>query len=132
MGIYPSNSTPLMCDGTLYGCDSMTGAMMAVDLDTGKRLWETNAPTTGKCDSPMHGTAFAVKNGDRYFLFAETGDLIVAKLTPAKYEELDRAKLIEPTGEAFGRKVVWSHPAFAEKKIFVRNDKEIAAFDLAK
>ena len=80
----------------------------------------------------MHGTAFAVRNGEHFYLFNESGHLIIAKLSPEKYEELGRAKLIEPTGEAFGRKVVWSHPAFADKKIFVRNDKEIAAFDLAK
>ena len=36
-----------------------------------------------------------------------------------------------PTGAAFGRKVVWSHPAFANKCIFVRNDKEVACFSLA-
>jgi len=131
-GFSPSNATPLISDGTLYGCDSATGAFHAVELATGKRLWETRAPVTDKDESVMHGTAFAVRNGDRHFLFSETGHLIVAKLTPEKYEELDRAKLVEPTGEAFGRKVVWSHPAFADKKIFVRNDKEIAAFDLAK
>ena len=131
-GFSPSNATPLISDGTIYGCDSATGAFGAVDLATGKRLWETRALLTDKDETLMHGTAFAVKNGERCFLFTETGHLIVAKLTPEKYEELDRAKLIEPTGEAFGRKVVWSHPAFADKKIFVRNDKEIAAFDLAK
>ena len=131
-GFSPSNATPLIADGTIYGCDSADGAFHAVDLATGKRLWETRAPVTDKDEPTMHGTAFAVRNGERHFLFAETGHLIVAKLTPEKYEELGRAKLIEPTGEAFGRKVVWSHPAFADKKIFVRNDKEIAAFDLAK
>jgi hypothetical protein len=78
-----------------------------------------------------HGTAFAVKNADRYFLFSETGDLIIARLTPEKYEEVSRANLLEPTGESFGRKVVWSHPAFADKKVFARNDKELVCFDLA-
>ena len=54
------------------------------------------------------------------------------KLSPTGYEEIDRAKVIEPTGTAFGRKVVWSMPAFADKKAFIRNDKEIIAVDLAK
>ena len=43
------------------------------------------------------GTAFLVKNGDRFFLFAETGDLIIAKLSPKGYEEISRAKILEPT-----------------------------------
>lgn len=132
LGLFSSNATPLIHGGTIYGCDGMTGAFQAVDLATGKRLWETQEPTTGKDDGLLHGTAFAVRNGEHFYLFNESGHLIIAKLTPEKYAELGRAKLIEPTGEAFGRKVVWSHPAFADKKIFVRNDKEIAAFDLAK
>lgn len=77
------------------------------------------------------GTAFVVKNGDHYYLFAETGDLVIAKLSAKGYEEVSRAKLVEPTGAVFGRKVVWSHPAFANKCVFVRNDKEIACFSLA-
>jgi len=28
--------------------------------------------------------------------------------------------------------VVWSHPAFANRNVLVRNDKEIASFSLAK
>ena len=47
--------------------------------------------------------------------------------------EIDRAKgLMAQTQTAFGRKVVWCMPAFAGKTMFVRNDKELAAFDLAK
>jgi hypothetical protein len=40
--------------------------------------------------------------------------------------------VIEPTGTAFGRKVVWCMPAFADKKLFVRNDKELICVDLAR
>jgi len=132
--IYPSNATPLFHDGTLYGCDCMSGHFKAVDLDSGKRLWETAAPTRGlgKSDGQKHGTAFAVRNAEHFYLLSETGELIIAKLTREKYTELARSKLIEPTGEAFGRKVAWSHPAFADQCIFVRNDVEIACFSLAK
>ena len=44
---------------------------------------------------------------------------------------MSRAKLIEPTNPVFGRKVVWSHPAYANKCVFVRNDKELACYSLA-
>ncbi len=77
-------------------------------------------------------TAFITKNGDRFFFFAETGHLVIGKLTKTGYEEIDRAKVIDPTGAAFGRKVVWCAPAYADKKAFVRNDKEIICVDLAK
>ena len=54
-----------------------------------------------------------------------------AKLTPEKYQELSRARLIEPDNRDPGRHVVWSHPAFANKCIYVRNDKEIVCVSLA-
>ena len=73
-----------------------------------------------------------MKNGDRFFFFAETGHLVIGKLTKTGYEEIDRAKVIDQTGAAFGRKVVWSAPAYADKMAFIRNDKEIICVDLAK
>ena len=66
-------------------------------------------------------------------LFNESGNMIIARLTPKGYEELDRAKLLEPTNRyAAGRTVVWSHPAFANQTIFARNDKEIVAVSFKK
>jgi outer membrane protein assembly factor BamB len=101
-----------------------------VKLETGERLWDTYAPTTG-ADRGNSGTAFLVKNDDVSFLMSETGHLIIARLSPEGYEELGRAKLLEPTGDAFGRAVVWSHPAFAHRCIFARNDKELICVSLA-
>ena len=104
--------------------------MRAVEFKTGKRLWQTLEPTTG--DRPQNsGTAFLTKNGDRYFLFNEKGELVIAELSKTGYKEISRSPLLEPTGEAFGRKVVWSHPAYADKSIFARNDKEIVRVSLA-
>jgi hypothetical protein len=64
--------------------------------------------------------------------FAETGHIVFGKLTVKGYEEIDRAKVIEQTNNAFGRKVIWCAPAYADKKMYVRNDKEIICVDLAK
>jgi outer membrane protein assembly factor BamB len=134
-GVYPVNATPLIEDGIIYGVDQ-PGSLRAVKLATGERLWGTQQPVTGKQDKderPVNsGTAFLVKNGDRHFLFGETGHLIIAKLSPTGYEEIGRAKLLEPTNECFGRPVVWSHPAFANKCVYARNDKEIVCYSLAK
>jgi outer membrane protein assembly factor BamB len=129
--IYCANSTPLIDNGTIYGSDCELGNLRAVKLENGERLWETFRPTTGGDRRASHGTAFLTKNGDRYFLFSETGDLIIARLSPEKYEEISRARLLEPTSEAFGRPVVWTHPAYANKCVFARNDKEIVCVNLA-
>jgi outer membrane protein assembly factor BamB len=129
--VYAGNTTPLIEDGVIYGVDCDTGFLMGVDLKTGERLWETPKPTTGTRRGG-HGTAFLVKNGDRHFLFSETGDLILAKLSREGYEELGRFHVLEPTGECFGREVVWSHPAFADQAVFARNDKELVCVSLKK
>ena len=66
-----------------------------------------------------------------FFLFNELGELIISKLSRKGYELIDKAHLIEPTGKAMNRKVVWSHPAFANRNVLVRNDKEIVSFSLS-
>jgi outer membrane protein assembly factor BamB len=134
-GLYPVNMTPLIEGGVIYGVDQ-PGMLRAVELDTGKKLWFTHKPVVGYEEDEDYkgagsGTAFLVKNGPRWFLFAETGELVIAELSPRGYKELSRAKLLDPTGTAFGRKVVWSHPAFAEKCVFARNDTELRCYSLA-
>jgi outer membrane protein assembly factor BamB len=128
-GVYCANSTPLIVDGVIYGVDCRRGQLRGVELATGKRLWETFEPTSGGRGAG-HATAFLTRNGDRWFLFNEQGDLIIAKLTRDGYEEISRTHLIEPTGEAFGRSVAWTAPAFADQCVFVRNDSEVACFSL--
>ncbi len=129
-GMSPVNVQPFLEGGVLYGYDD-SGNMYAVELPSGKRLWEGDGPVGHK---PMGSeTAFMVKNGDRFFFFADSGDLVIGKLTPDGYEEISRAKVLDQTNTpAFGRKVVWCAPAYADKKAYVRNDKEIICIDLAK
>jgi outer membrane protein assembly factor BamB len=129
-------STPVIRDGYIYGVCSY-GELRCLELQTGKRLWETHVPVAG--ESTRWGNAFIVQMGegsDRYILFNERGDLILARLTPQKYEEISRAHILEPTNTmpAFGgknRAVVWSHPAFADRCVFARNDKELVCVSLA-
>lgn len=127
--IYPISMTPFVEDGHMYGVDQ-TGHLRCIKMDTGERLWESDVPFDGKPANA--GTAFIVKNGDRFLLFTENGDLIIAKLSPKGYEEISRAKLLDKTTTAFGRQVVWSHPAFADGCVFARNDKEIVCVSLKK
>jgi outer membrane protein assembly factor BamB len=133
--VFCANATPFIAGDTLYGCDCDTGMLTAVALEDGRRLWETLAPTTGGERRSKHGTAFLVRQAEgvagdpagttRTWIFSETGDLILARLSPEKYEELGRTRLLDPTNECFGREVVWSHPAFADGCILVRNDREL-------
>jgi outer membrane protein assembly factor BamB len=122
--------TPFLRDGYIYGVCSY-GELRCLRASDGKRIWE-DLRATGRATKPTErwANAFLVAQGDRFFLFNEKGDLIIARLSPKGYEEIDRAHILEPTGRA-GRPVVWSHPAFAEKCVFARNDKEIVCVSLA-
>ncbi|HTI68491.1 MAG TPA: PQQ-binding-like beta-propeller repeat protein, partial [Candidatus Limnocylindria bacterium] len=121
-------STPFIEDGYIYGSCSY-GQYRCLRADTGERMWETYAPTSGK--SERWGNCFTVKNGSRFFLFSEKGDLIIAHLSPKGYEEISRAHLVDPVNQDPGRGVVWTHPAFANRRVYVRNDKELVCVDLA-
>lgn len=138
--------TPVIDGDHAYGVCSY-GQLRCIEVGTGKRVWETMQATRGKrtpekvaaeptpAQSERWSNAFLTPTADgRYVLFNEQGDLILAKLTPAGYEEVDRAHVIEPTNPmaGAGRKVVWVHPAYANQCVFVRNDDELVCLSLAK
>jgi outer membrane protein assembly factor BamB len=130
-------STPYLKDGYIYGVCSY-GELRCLKADTGERVWSTLAATTNTNKPIRWANAFLVPQGDRTFLFNELGDLIIAKLSPKGYEEISRAHLLEPTNTMAtsansGRAnlVIWSHPAFANKCCYARNDKEIICVSLA-
>jgi outer membrane protein assembly factor BamB len=130
-GVYAGNVTPLWIDDVIYGSDCGSGLFVAVDAKTGKRHWETYSLTAGGDRRASHGTGFMVQNDWRSFVLTETGHLVLAKLSKEGFEERGRMKVLEPTGECFGRPVVWAHPAFSDRTMVARNDKEIVCVDLA-
>lgn len=133
--VHSGNSTPMFVDGVIYGTDCNDGDLVAVDSEDGSQLWTTfEATKPGEERYIRHGTAFLTRVGqsDRYLVMSETGDLLMARLTKEGYESLGRFHAVEPTSECFGRDVVWSHPAYANRTAYIRNDKEIVAVDLAK
>ena len=129
-GLHSLMSTPFLEEGYIYGVCSY-GQLRCLKAESGERVWETFAATTD--GNPVRwANAFLIKNGDRFFLANEKGDLIIAKLTPKGYEEISRTRLVEPTNNDPHRAVVWSHPAFANRCVYMRNDREIVCMSLAK
>ncbi len=129
-GLHAIMCTPIIKEGHIYGVCSY-GQLRCLRADTGERLWESLKFTTADGRPTRWANAFIIENGGRSFLFNEKGDLIIARLSPKGPEEIDRAHLLEPTGTA-GRDVLWSHPAFANRCMYARNDKEILCVSLAK
>lgn len=133
IGLAPVSGTPFVENGIAYGIDG-NGIFRAMRIDTGERLWATAKPVNGQDGDKRganEGATFVTKNGDRFFIFGENGDLVIARLSPEKYDEVSRTKLLDPVGVGLGRSVVWSHPAYADKCVFARNDKEIVCASLS-
>jgi outer membrane protein assembly factor BamB len=128
-GVHPDHNPPLVVDDHIYGVDE-SGQLRCIDLMTGERVWESMATATnGRPNNST--TGFIVSNQDHFYIMTEQGELIIAKMSPEAYVELDRAKILEPTSRTSNRTVVWSHPAFAQKCMFARNDREIVCISLS-
>ena len=123
-------STPAILDGHIYGICSF-GQFRCLNAATGERIWDTLDVTKEKARS---ASAFIVRNGARYFINNDRGELIIAGLKPDGYHEISRTQLIRPTNRNGGRRelgvVNWVHPAYSNRHIFTRNDEEIICASL--
>jgi outer membrane protein assembly factor BamB len=121
-------STPILIGDAIYGVDSY-GEFRCLDLKTGDRIWENQTATRKARWSNIH----FVRNENKVWMFNETGDLIISELTRDGFNEISRSHLIDPTLVQLRRRggVCWSHPAFAYRHIFARNDKELVCASLA-
>lgn len=131
-GLHALISTPVLQGEHVYGICSY-GQLRCLDAKTGERVWESMDLTRERA---RWASAFFVRHGDRYFINNDRGELIIARLSPQGYDELSRTRLIEPTSPAGPRRelkaVHWSHPAYANRHIVVRNDREILRASLAR
>ena len=128
-GLHSLMGSTVARDGHIFGVGA-AGEVRCIEAATGKPVWQSKKPFGDK--DAVFGTIFIISNGDRDFLYTDQGDLIIAKMSPKGFEEIDRANVIKPSQTARGREVVWSHPAFANRRMYARNDKEIICVDLAK
>lgn len=127
--LHSLNCTPWLENGLIYGVCNY-GQFRCLRASDGQRLWESLKPVG--LDKPRrNANAFIVRHEDRFFICSDNGELAIAKLSAEGYEEIDRALLIEPTDAEGGRPIVWSHPAFANRSVYARNDKEIVCVSLA-
>jgi outer membrane protein assembly factor BamB len=118
-------NTPVIIDDFIYGVDSY-GELRCLELATGDRVWEDLTAVNKNRWANIH----FIQNGNKTWMFNEHGELIISELSPKGFKEISRTKIIEPTKEQLPRGVTWSHPAFANKHVFIRNDKELVCIDL--
>jgi len=129
-GLHSLMAAPVWIDDHFYGVDSY-GLFRGLRAADSSRVWETDTVVP----QARWATAFLVRQGEegnRVWIINERGELILADLTPEGYDEIDRTQLIEPTQEVRQRdyRTLWSHPAFAHRHIYARNDRELIAISL--
>ena len=128
-GFNSAMSTVLFESNLVYGV-SLHGEFCALDADTGHRLWTSLVLTGDPEPKDKWFTIFQVPHGKERFIFTEKGDLFVVRLSATGCELVAKTHLCDPDMTVGARKVIWSHPAFANKCIFVRRNSELVAFYL--
>ena len=130
-GLHAVVNTPVMDGDYIYGICSY-GQLRCLRSKTGERVWESMDLLKEKA---RWASGFMVRNGDRYFINTDRGELIIAKLSPQGYHEISRTPLIKPTSNPGNRRelgaVNWTHPAYANLHVVARNDEEIVRLSLA-
>ena len=123
--ILSNTSTAVLDDDYVYSAKS-NGELVCLEAASGNPVWETDTVTDRKAGASIH----IAPAGDAMFLFTDRGDLILAQLTPQGYSEMGRAHLLEPTTPFAGKKCAWTPPAYANGRVFARNDEELVCASL--
>lgn len=122
-----TTSTPTFHNDKYFYGMLNDGKFACMEAGTGNVIW-----TTDKVSGLRSGTAHITQNGEKFFLFNQRGQLILANLSPDGYKELGRCLLLEPTaGYRPQAPVTWAHPAYSNQNIYARNDKELVCASLS-
>jgi outer membrane protein assembly factor BamB len=110
-------STSVHKDGYLYGFDGRQEfgqRLRCVELATGKVMWNVDG----------FGAGTLLIAGDALVIMRESGELALAPASPNAFRFNARAQLLPG--------VVRAYPALADGRYFVRNDRQLRAFDLTR
>ncbi len=121
-------NTPVIKEGYIYGVDSY-GELRCLELNTGDRVWEDLTAVKKNRWANIH----FIQHENQTWMFNEHGELLITELSPLGLKVISRASLIEPTTVQLNRSgagVTWSHPAFANRHVFIRNDRRLVCADL--
>ena len=97
-------------NGYIYGLDE--SILACIDASTGELQWKGG----------RYGYGQLLLAGDHLVVLTEDGELVLVYATPDGHDEVARSTAID------GK--TWNVPALADGRLFVRNAREMAAFDL--
>jgi outer membrane protein assembly factor BamB len=130
-GLHSVIATPVIIGDHIYGLCSY-GQFRCLLARSGQRVWESQAVTKERA---RWAQGLIVRHGERLFINNDRGELLIVKPSPEGYQEISRTHLLKPTSPPGNRRelvnVNWSHPAYANRHIYARNDEEIICASLA-
>jgi hypothetical protein len=110
--IRPAYNDFVVCEDSLYGFDE--SIFCCVETATGKRHW--------KAGRYGHGQVLLLADQKLLVVVTEGGEVVLVSADPAKHVELGRFQAV--SGKT------WNHPVVAHGRLYVRNDHELACFDV--
>ena len=108
-------ATPVLAGGHLYS-QGVNKDYVCVEAATGELKW--SQPGLGKGNKDYAST---IAFGKNLLVLFESGELVLLAADSAKYTELGRMQVCGNT---------WSHPAFADGRLFVRDGRELLCLKL--
>lgn len=119
----------VLIDGAIYGFDlheaqakthrPSRGQFRCLDLVTGKQLWAAGDPHKRRAAQELDrgqrvGHATVIAADGKLILMNDTGELILARATTERYDELARVSVL-------GGEICWTQPVLYGSRLFVRN-----------
>jgi outer membrane protein assembly factor BamB len=104
-------TSPVEHDGFLYGLDE--GVLACIDANDGSLKWRDG----------RYGHGQLLRCDDLLLVTSDRGDLALVDAKPEAFRELGRIRAIQGSR-------CWNVPAFSNGKILVRNEIEMACFEL--
>jgi outer membrane protein assembly factor BamB len=104
-------NSSVLHEGNVYGLDE--GILTCVDAKTGERRWKGG----------RYGYGQLILASGHLVVITDTGELVLVKAAPDKHTEVAKFPAIE------GK--TWNYPAIADGRLLVRNQTQMACFDLS-
>ncbi len=107
----PKFSSVVVRDGFVYGLDDRI--LTCVDVRTGERRWKGG----------RYGYGQLILANDLLLVQAESGEIALVEAAPRQFCELRRFAALDHR--------TWTSPALAGRHLLVRNDREVACYELS-
>ena len=104
-------NSSVLHEGHVYGLDE--GILSCVDVNTGARKWKGG----------RYGYGQVILASGHLIVTCDSGELALVKATPEAFTEVARFPALN------GK--IWNYPAIANGKLLVRNDTQMAAYNIA-